>query len=154
VDDLILRFQVWVVRHRFRTFGYMFLLHPDRPRVPARGLADDGTDASTEVTVTPSATLARWSPPTRLLAMLPSIVIGIPIGVVVDLLYPVVMVVVAVQRRVPPRFAVFFADMEVWVAHVFLYLFLATDVLPSIAPGRRGGVVARGGRPVASLGAR
>jgi hypothetical protein len=134
----ILRFQVWAVRLRLRTFTYLFLLQPNRPPVPARGLADDGADRATEVTVTPSPTLARWSPPARLLAMAPSIVIGVPVGLVVDLLYPVLAVVTAVRRGVPPRLAAFLADLEIWVAHVFLYLFLATDVLPPIAPRQRG----------------
>ena len=136
----LLRFLVWVMRVRARTFAWYFLLAPDRPAVPALGLSDDGTSAATEVTASPSPTIARWSPPARLLAMVPSIVIGLAIGILADLLYPVIVVVAAARRGLPDRWAAFLADLEVWAVHVFLYLFLATDVLPSIAPPRRGGV--------------
>lgn len=133
----LMAFQAWAVRERVRAFSYFFLLQPDRPAVPGIALVDDLTDPHTEVSTQPGATLERWAPVARLFTGLPFIVVGLPLAVVLDLLYPIAVSVAAVRRGWPDTYADLLVRSEEWAAHVFLYMFLATDARPALAPLRR-----------------
>ena len=128
------RWQVWAVRERVRCFSYFFLLRPTTPPFPNVGLVDDGNDLPTEVTVDLSPTLPRWSPFVRLAIGLPRIIVGLPLGVLLDGLYPFAVVVAAAHGGWSLETGNALARLEEWVAEVFLYMFFGSDDAPDLFP--------------------
>ena len=124
-------FQVLVLRERVRAYALFFALRTDRPPLATRIAAlDPGDDPGTTVSVDIPATLPRWSLVTRPFVALPHVLALLPIGVVMDLCYPVWMVIAAVNRGWPPPFARLLIAIERWVGAVLLYVLLATDEAP------------------------
>ncbi len=127
-------FQTWTVRVRARSFSWFFLLREDRPSVAAIGLVDEGDDPHVEVTTRPSPELARWEPFVRLPLAVPYLIIGGAFGLVLDLGYPMMLVVAAIRGRWPGWYRSIVVRTEPWAAHGFLYMYLATDARPPFAP--------------------
>ena len=124
-------FQVLVLRERIRLYSLFFALRTTQPPLATRVSAvDPGDDPGTTVTVEVPATLPRWSLVTRPFVVLPHVLVLLPIGFVMDVCYPLWMVVAAVNRGWPPPFARFLVAVERWVGAILLYLLLATDEAP------------------------
>lgn len=125
--------QVFAVRERLRTFGYFFLLRHDRLPVPGLDPTQDD-DPYSRVTVRPAAEVRRLEPVKRLALVLPTLLVGVPLGIVMDGLYPVLVVVAAVRGRVPVGWARLLVTVEEWVGRTFLYLYLGSDDRPPLVP--------------------
>src|SRR5207302_3663737 len=74
----------------------------------------------------------RWTPMARPFAILPSLIVLVPIGLVLDVLYPVLMLAVGFNEGWPPAVAQFLVRVEEWTGEVLLYLFMATDHAPRL----------------------
>ena len=124
-------FQVLVLRERVRLYAMFFALRTTRPPLATRVTAiDPGDDPGTTVTVDVPTTLPRWSLVTRPFVVLPHVLFLLPIGVVMDVCYPVWMTIAAVNRGWPPSFARFLVAIERWVGAILLYVLLASDEAP------------------------
>lgn len=123
-----------IVRQRVRAFSYFFVLRPSFPALPRPAAVDDGRDAATAVTVDPREPVTRTTPLVRAVAVVPRLALGIPVAVLLDLAYPVLMVVVAVSRGWPGGTAQRLARLECWVAEVLLYGAMASDRVPALLP--------------------
>ena len=109
VPGRLAAFQVTVLRERVRFYTLLFALRSSSPPLATTVSATDpGDDPGTTVSVDVPATLPRWSLVTRPFVALPHVLALLPIGVVMDLCYPLWMAVAA----------------------VFLYVLLATDEAP------------------------
>ena len=123
--------QVLYLRQRVRVYSTFFALRTSVPPLATRlDATDPGDDPDTTETVAIPATLPRWSAFTRPLVALPHVLALLPIGVVMDVCYPVWMAIAAANRGWPPSFARFLVAVERWVGAVLLYLLLATDERP------------------------
>lgn len=143
-------FQVTVLRERVRAYALLFALRTSNPPLVTRISADDpGDDPGTHVSLAVPSTLPRWSLFTRPFIALPHVVALLPIGVAMDLCYPLWMAIAAVNGGWPPPFARFLVAVERWVAAVFLYVLLATDERPRFGLAAYGHDLAAGA-PVAT----
>lgn len=131
--ERLVALQVFAVRERLRTFGYFFLLRHDWPGMPSLDPTQD-EDPYVQVTVRPVAELGRLEPVKRLVLVVPALVVGVPIGIVMDGLYPVLVVVAAARGRVPIGWARQLVTVEEWVGRSFLYLYLGSDDRPPLVP--------------------
>lgn len=123
--------QVAVLRERARTFGYLFVLRRSAPPfATARTSIDPGDDPALTLTVGTADRAPRWAPVVRLFVVFPHVLVLLPIGVCLDALYPVWMVLVAVNRGWPAGMARTLASIERWVVEVILYATMASDRPP------------------------
>jgi hypothetical protein len=119
------RFQVLVLRERARTFAYLFVLRRDHPQF---GWSDD---ARSRLSVaSSSSSLPRLGAVTRPIEVLPHALFLLPIGACLDALYPLWMVVVAVNRGWPMGMARTLVAIERWVVTIILYATCASDERP------------------------
>ena len=118
-------FHARVLRHRASTFAYLFVLRTTSP--PFTG--DDADLARPLPPFTPRA--PRRSSVVRPLVVLPHVLVLLPVGVVLDLCYPVWMVGVAVNRGWPPAIARSILAVEAWVVAIIAYVTMATDERPA-----------------------
>jgi hypothetical protein len=121
------RFQVLVLRERARTFAYLFALRRDHP--PFGWSPDPRSRLS--VLSSDVASVSRLSAVTRPIEVLPHALFLLPIGACLDLLYPVWMVVVAVNRGWPMGMARTLVAIERWVVTIILYATCASDERPT-----------------------
>jgi len=115
------RFHHRVLRHRASTFAFFFVLRTAFTDVP---VPFDGA---------PARRMSRWAPLGRPFAVLPQIVLLLPVGLVLDLCYPVWMVAIAVNGGWPPALRRRLVAVEAWVVMIIAYAFLATDERPTVA---------------------
>jgi hypothetical protein len=122
---------VLVLRERARTFAFLFLLRRSRPPfATARTAEDPGDDPMQTVSVTIADRVPRSAPITRLFTVAPHVLVLLPIGACLDLLYPLWMILVAVNRGWPPGMARTLASIERWVVSVILYGTMVTNEPP------------------------
>ena len=121
------RFQVMVLRERARTFAYLFWLRRDHPPFGWRD------DARSQLAVLRSddASVPRLGPITRPIEVLPHALFLLPIGACLDALYPLWMMVVAVNRGWPLGMARTLVAIERWVVTIILYATCASDERPA-----------------------
>jgi hypothetical protein len=132
VPQRLAAFQVMTVRERVRCYGFFFVLRRSLPPLSFAVTADDpGDDASSRVSVRIAPRLPRWSIFLRLFVLLPHLVVLIPIGVVMDLCYPVWMGLAAVNRGWPPSLQRTLLAVEHWVVEVAMYGLLVTERPPA-----------------------
>jgi len=125
-------FQVFVLRERARTFAYLFVLRRSKPPYATTMSAEDpGDDPMQTLSVALATTTPRSAPITRPFAVLPHLLVLLPIGACLDALYPVWMLLVSVNRGWPPGMARTLAAIERWVVEVLLYLLMATNQRPA-----------------------
>lgn len=95
-------FQVAVLRERARTFGYLFVLRRSAPPFATELTAiDPGDDPALTLTVRTADRASRGAPVVRLFVVVPHVLVLLPIGVCLDALYPLWMLLVAVNRGWP-----------------------------------------------------
>jgi hypothetical protein len=124
------RLVVLSLRERVRCYTYFFVLRTDRPPYPTSPFEfDPGDDPRVELTIPLPATLPR-SAAFRVFTVLPHVLVLGPIGLVMDLLYPVWMVVAAVGRGWSPGATSFLLRVEHWVAAVIRYAAMVSDERP------------------------
>ena len=131
VPGRLAAFQATVLRERVRCYAFFFVLRTSAPPLATRVAATDpGDDPGTTVSLEVPATLPRWSLFVRPFVVLPHVVALLPIGIVMDVCYPLWMTIAAVNGGWPPAFARFLVAVERWVGAVVLYALLATDERP------------------------
>jgi hypothetical protein len=147
VPASLVRFQVMTLRERVRCYSYWFVLRESHPPFALALLLDDpGDDPATAVSIaSPPEHLGRGALVIHWLRIVPHLVVLLPIGVVMDVCYPVWIVLAAVNRGWPESFARLLVAVERWVAHLALYALLATDTPPTFGLVANGYVPA--GRP-------
>ena len=152
VPSLLVRFQVMTLRERVRCYSYWFALreaHP--PFALALRLDDPGDDPATTVSLSsPPKRLERGSLVVHWLRVVPHLAVLLPIAVVMDVCYPVWIVLAAANRGWPESFARILVAVERWVAHLALYALLATDTPPKFGLVANGYVPAGSRRPAVS----
>ena len=131
VPHRLARFQVLVLRERARTFGYLFVLRRTSPPFA-------GPDPSLRFDVDAAGRAERVAPIVRPLRVLPQVAVLLPIGLCLDALYPLWMVVVAVNRGWPTGMARTLAAIERWVVEIILYVTFVTDEAPQFGFVREG----------------
>jgi hypothetical protein len=132
VPQRLAAFQVMTVRERVRAFSYFFSLRRSAPPFTFAVRVDDqGDDPLTELTVTPAAHLPRWSLFVRIFVLLPHLAVLLPIAVVLDLCYPVWMVLASISRGWPPSLARTLVAIERWVAALAMYGLLVVERPPA-----------------------
>lgn len=131
-------FQVMYLRERARCFSCFWVLRTSVPPY-ATGLTttvDPGDDPMVTVSLDVPERLPRTAALTRPLAVLPHLLVLAPIGIVLDVCYPVWMLVAAVNRGWTPGTAAFLVRAEGWVVAAVGYAFLVTDRRPGFGVGR------------------
>jgi hypothetical protein len=120
-------FQVLVLRERARTFAYLFVLRRDHPPF---GWSDD---ARSRLSVVSSEvpTVSRARAVTRPIEVLPHALFLLPIGACLDALYPLWMIVVAVNRGWPLGMSRTLVAIERWVVTIILYATGVSDERPT-----------------------
>ena len=145
VPRRLAEFQVMTVRERVRCYGFFFVLRRSLPPLTFPVQADDpGDDPASHLSVAMAERLPRWSIFTRLFVLLPHLVVLIPMGVVMDLCYPVWMSLAAINRGWPPGLRRTLVAVEHWVVELALYGLLVTERPPAF------GLRAHGDERVAS----
>jgi len=125
-------FQVTSLRERVRAYGYFFLLREPRPPLATTITAEDpGDDPLSHVTVAVPAVATRASVLKRPLTLLLHLLPLAPLAVLLDVLYPVWMLVAAWRGSWPAWFARLLLRTERWVAAVVLYVTYATNEAPA-----------------------
>lgn len=131
VPKRLAELQVTVLRERVRTFGYLFVLRRSAPPfATALSPIDPGDDPTLTLTVQIADRAPRWAPLTRLVVVVPHVLVLLPIGVCLDALYPVWMVLVAINGGWPAGMARSLGSIERWVVEVILYATMASDCPP------------------------
>lgn len=124
-------FQVLTLRERARCYSHFFVLRRSLPPLATAAAFDDpGDDPMVEVSVTPPASAARWSLLLRPFVVLPHLLVLVPIGIVMDLCYPVWMVLAAAHRGWPATFERLLIRVERWVLAVAMYALLVSNEPP------------------------
>ena len=118
-------FQVLVLRERARTFAYLFVLRRDNPPF---GWSDD---ARSRLSVASTSSVPRLGAVTRPIEVLPHALFLLPIGACLDALYPLWMVVVAINRGWPLGMARTLVAIERWVVTIILYATCVSDERPA-----------------------
>lgn len=137
--SVLVRFQVMTLRERVRCYSYFFALRSSHPPFSfALVLADPGDDPATEVSSTRLPQLGRGALLVHSVRIVPHLLVLIPIGFVMDVCYPVWILLAAANRGWPESFRRFLVAVERWVAHLALYALLASDEPPAF------GLVANG----------
>lgn len=151
VPPPLARFQVFTLRQRVRTYSYLWLLRRSSPPFATRVVADDpGDDPKTEVSMAVPSEAARSAPLVRPLAMVPHGLVLIPVGVLLDLLYPLLALSVALRRGWAPAAADSLVALERWVVALLAYVLLVADERPAF--GLRAHTVATTGRAGVTTG--
>jgi hypothetical protein len=91
---------------------------------------DPEDDPLVVVSATPPVITDRASVARRPLTLLAHLVVLIPLGAFLDLLYPVWMLVLVVRGRWPDRLLRVVLEVERWVGALVLYVTFASDVRP------------------------
>jgi hypothetical protein len=132
VPRVLVDFQVFVLRERARTFAYFFVLRRSKPPYATEVTSiDPGDDPMLVLTVEVPLSTSRWAPIVRPFIVLPHVLVLLPIGACLDALYPLWMVLVAVNRGWPPGMARTLAAVERWVVEVILYVTMASNTRPA-----------------------
>jgi hypothetical protein len=131
VPEKLAAFQTTTLRERARCYSYLFMLHSSVPPYVNRlSAVDPGDDPLVEVSTTPPPRASRWSGITRPIVVLPHVVVLVPIAIIMDLCYPVFMLVVSANRGLPEGFARFLVGIEKWAGALLAYVFLISDEAP------------------------
>jgi hypothetical protein len=131
VPEKLAAFQTTTLRERVRCYGYLFLLRSSLPPYVNRiSASDPADDRLVEVSATPPPRAARWSGITRPIVVLPHVIVLIPLAIIMDLCYPVWMLVVVANRGWPEGFARVFVRVEKWAGALLAYVFLLSDEAP------------------------
>src|SRR3954469_4290785 len=126
-------FQIFALRERVRTYSYLFVLRTSYPPFATEiSSLEPGDDPAVHVDAIGPINVPRWTPIMRPLVILPSLIVLVPIGALLDLLYPVLMLAVGFNEGWPSAFARFLVRVEEWTGEVLLYLFMATDHAPRL----------------------
>ena len=132
VPQRLAAFQVMTVRERVRCYGFFFVLRRSLPPLSFPVRADDpGDDPASTVSVVLAERLPRWSILVRVFVLLPHLAVLIPIGLVMDLCYPVWMALAAVNRGWPPSLRRTLLAVEHWVVELAMYGLLVTERPPA-----------------------
>ena len=126
------RFQALVLRERVRAYSCFFLLRSDIPPLATAATAlDPGDDPLVRVEATGTPAPSRWSLLTRGLVVLPHVLVLVPVGVAMDLCYPLWAIGAAVNRGWPPGVERFLVQVEGWVGAIIAYVSFASDERPT-----------------------
>src|SRR5437899_12426742 len=116
VPARLAEFQVFALRERVRTYSYFFALRSSYPPFATEIIAfDPGDDPPTHVAADGPIVVDRWSPCVRLFKMLPHLLALVPLGIVLDVLYPVWMVAAALTRCWPEGAAIVLIRIVGWL---------------------------------------
>lgn len=130
-------FQVMYLRVRARCFSCFWVLRTSVPPYATTATATDpGDDPMVIVSLDVPERLPRTAVLTRPLVVLPHLLVLAPIGIVLDVCYPVWMLVAAVNRGWTPGTAAFLVRVERWVVAALGYALLVTDQRPVFGSGR------------------
>jgi hypothetical protein len=125
-------FQVLCLRERVRCYSYFFLLRTSAPPLATQiSTADPGDDPLVVVSAVPPVVTDRASVVRRPLTLLGHLVLLLPLGVFLDLLYPVWMAVLVVRGRWPDRLLRLVLEVERWVGVLVLYVTYGSDERPA-----------------------
>ena len=125
-------FQVLALRERVRCYSYFFVLRATAPPLATEiRTSDPGDDPLVVVSASPPIHTDRASVLRRPLTLLGHLVVLLPLGLFLDLLYPVWMVVLAVRGRWPHRLLRLVLEVERWVGALVLYVTYASDERPA-----------------------
>ena len=131
VPRRLLAIQVLTLRERVRCYTYFFLLRETCPPYAlSPAMTDPGDDPLVTVSATAPASTPRWSAVSRMLVAAAHIAVLAPIGIVMDVCYPVWMLLAAANRGWPPALQRFLVLIERWVAAVVLYALFVTNEPP------------------------
>ena len=131
VPRTLVRFQVMAIRERIRCFSYFFVLRRPHPPFATRAeLRDPGDDPLVEVSAEAPGTASRVSLVARPLICVPHLIALIPVAIVMDLCYPIWMVLASFSGGWPPAFEQLLVRVERWVAAVASYLTYVSDGAP------------------------
>ena len=139
----LVAFQVTSLRERVRCYAYFFVLRESRPPYAlAPRLRDPADDPLVEVSASPPERMSRWALLARPFVVLPHLLVLVPIGVVMDVCYPVWMLLVAANRGWPAGLERLLIQIEAWVTAVALYALFVTDEAPRFGMAAYGDPVA------------
>jgi hypothetical protein len=125
-------FQVLCLRERVRCYSYFFVLRSSAPPMAtAVSTEDPGDDPFVVVSATPPVVTDRGSVLRRPLTLLGHLVVLLPLGLFLDLLYPVWMVLLVVRGRWPEKVLRLVLEVERWVGALVLYVTYASDHRPA-----------------------
>ena len=130
VPPRLAAFQVMVLRERVRAYSYLFLLRRSRPPYAFDLVTTDpGDDPVVTVSIEPPLRVERGAL-LRSLWVLPQVLVLAPVGLVMDVLYPVWMVVAIVNRGWPPSIERIIVGVERWVLAIVMYVVLVSNERP------------------------
>ena len=125
-------FQVLCLRERVRCYSYFFLLRTTAPPLATQiSTADPGDDPLVVVSASPAVVTDRASVLRRPLTLLVHLVVLLPLGLFLDLLYPVWMAVLVVRGRWPDPLLRIVLAVERWVGVLVLYVTYGSDERPA-----------------------
>jgi len=125
-------FQVLSLRERVRCYSYFFVLRATAPPLATElSTTDPGDDPLVVVSAIPPVITDRASVVRRPLTLLAHLVALLPLGLFLDLLYPVWMLVLVVHGRWPDRLLRLVLEVERWVGALILYVTYASDERPA-----------------------
>jgi Domain of unknown function (DUF4389) len=125
-------FQVLCLRERVRCYSYFFLLRTSAPPLATEVcITDPGDDPMVIVSASPPVVTDRRSVVRRPLTLLGHLVVLLPLGLFLDVLYPVWMGTLVVRRRWPDNLLRLVLEVERWVGAVVLYVTYASDERPA-----------------------
>lgn len=130
VPPRLAAFQVLVLRERVRAYSYLFLLRRSMPPFTfAVVTTDPGDDPVVTVSIDPPTTAERAAL-LRGIRVLPHVILLAPVGLVMDLLYPVWMLVAIANQGWPPGIERFIVRVERWVLAIVMYVTLVSNDRP------------------------
>ena len=130
-------FQVLYLRERARCFSCFWVLRTSVPPYATAATADDpGDDPMVTVSLDVPRRIPRSALVLRPLVVLPHLLVMAPIAVVLDVCYPLWMLVAAVNRGWTPGTAAFLVRVERSVVAVLAYVLLVSDERPAFGVGR------------------
>jgi hypothetical protein len=125
-------FQVLCLRERVRCYSYFFLLRTSAPPLATQiCTTDPGDDPLVTVSAHPPVTTTRASVFRRPWTLLGHLVVLLPLGLFLDLLYPIWMAILVLRGRWPDRLLRLLLEVERWVGAVVLYVTYASDERPA-----------------------
>lgn len=131
IPPKLLAFQALVLRERVRAYSQLFLLRRSFPPfATAVTSVDPGDDPVVTVSYDPPATAERAAL-LRSLRVLHHVIVLLPVGAAMDLLYPLWALVAAVNGGWPPAFERLIVRVERWVLAIVAYVTLLTDERPT-----------------------
>lgn len=130
VPQRLAAFQVRAIRQRVRTFSGFFLLRTGTPPWPAEVTpTDPGDDPLITVTVDVPRSLPRWAPFSHAVRAGAHLLVLVPLAVLLDLLYPVWLVLVA-RRGWSVEARSRLVAAEQWTADVLAHAWLVSSTAP------------------------